>query len=132
MPEFMPWNNKYSVNSITIDTQHKRLFELVNELHEAMLQGKGKDVVGGILQATMEYARSHFSDEERMLEKSNYPNLARQRSEHESFINKVKELQSAYAAGQPVLSRAALDFLKEWIGNHILVEDQRYAPYLKI
>jgi hypothetical protein len=40
------WEEKYSVKHATIDSQHKKLVELINNLHEAMKVGKAKDKLG--------------------------------------------------------------------------------------
>ncbi|NJM14282.1 MAG: hypothetical protein HC896_01855 [Bacteroidales bacterium] len=36
------WNEKYSVGIKEIDNQHVNLVNIINELHDAMLKGKGK------------------------------------------------------------------------------------------
>jgi hemerythrin-like metal-binding protein len=128
---FMPWSDSYSVNSTLIDAQHKRLFELVNELHDAMLHGHGKDVIGKTLDATVEYARTHFSEEEKLMEKFHYPELEAHKTMHNAFIQKVYELQTEYRSGQTALSFQVMEFLKDWLNNHILKIDKRYAGYIK-
>jgi hemerythrin len=128
---FMPWSDNYTVNSSLIDAQHKRLFELVNELHDAMLHGHGKDVIGQTLEATVAYARTHFGEEERLMEKIHYPDLEAHRTQHNAFIQKVYELQSEYRSGQTVLSFQVMEFLKDWLVNHILKVDKQYAGYIR-
>jgi hemerythrin len=39
------WNDSYSVKVAMCDQQHKKLFEIINELAEAMRQGKGQQAV---------------------------------------------------------------------------------------
>lgn len=44
----MTWNdNEFSVNIKELDTHHKRLFDLVNDLHDTMKQGKAGDTLEG-------------------------------------------------------------------------------------
>ena len=41
----LTWQDKYSVGIAQIDDQHKQLIIMINELNDAMLAGKGKDVL---------------------------------------------------------------------------------------
>jgi len=46
---FVEWTDKNETNAKICDEQYKKLFEIVNSLYEAMREGKGKDVMGKIL-----------------------------------------------------------------------------------
>ena len=54
------WNDSFSVNVVKIDQEHKKLFEMVNELTDAMKAGHGKDVLGNILDRLISYTAFHF------------------------------------------------------------------------
>ncbi len=124
------WSDSYSVNIIGIDAQHKHLFDLVNELHDAMSQGQGKLVLTGTLDSLAKYASVHFADEEKLLAKANYPDLAIQKKEHEVFIQKVHELQAQQQSGAVALTLPVMEFLKDWLVNHILKKDKKYMAYV--
>jgi hemerythrin len=40
------WDESFSVNVAEIDKQHQRLLEMINELYDAMRQGRGKVIIG--------------------------------------------------------------------------------------
>lgn len=42
---YITWNNELSVGNAFIDKDHHKLIDFINELHDAMAQGKGKDVL---------------------------------------------------------------------------------------
>jgi len=130
MPIFI-WSDTYSVGAPGIDAQHKKLFDLINSLHEAMSQGKGKEALGKILDGLMDYTRVHFSDEEKMLEKVNYPDLAIQKAQHAAFVQKISELQKDYKSGKITMTLPTMEFLKDWLLNHILKVDKKYQSYIK-
>ena len=130
MPIFT-WSDSYSVGAPGIDAQHKKLFDMINNLHEAMGQGKGKEALGKILDGLMDYTRVHFSDEEKMLEKVNYPDLAIQKTQHAAFVQKIAELQKDYKSGKITMTLPTMEFLKDWLLNHILVVDKKYEYYVK-
>ncbi|MGZ6208055.1 MAG: bacteriohemerythrin, partial [Syntrophales bacterium] len=57
------WTDALSVNIKETDTQHRRLIDLINKLHDSMKVGKGNDVLGPILSDPVKYTVSHFSTE---------------------------------------------------------------------
>lgn len=65
-----------SVGISEIDGQHKQLINLINQLHEAMSSGKGKDVFGKTLDELVKYTVYHFGTEERYMQRFGYENYA--------------------------------------------------------
>ena len=125
------WDDSYSVGFVPIDEQHKVLVAMTNELFEACKQ----DVLAAdvaflqIIQKALDYAETHFTDEEEYLREVNYPHLDEQEEQHEAFVAEVQKSIEEFEAGntEPIsLAR----FLKKWLLNHIAVFDKRYAPYL--
>ncbi len=88
---FMEWNDKLLTGIKECDEQHKKLVSLINDLYEAMKQGRGKEIIDKILNELASYADYHFSTEEKLMNKYGYPELSIHKKEHESFKKKVKE-----------------------------------------
>jgi len=129
MPLFT-WNDSYSVGVMDIDAQHKRLVELVNELHDAMSLGKGRDTVGKTLDGLIDYTRTHFAFEEKLMAVHTYPAAAQHKIEHESLTRQVVELQGKFLTGQATVTLTVMKFLKDWLSNHILSVDKKFGAYL--
>ncbi len=127
---FFTWDQKYSVGVRELDTQHKQLINILNELYEAMQAQKDKAVIGKIISELASYTKIHFSTEEKYMEKYNYSDLASQKREHEKFIEKVKIFQQDFESGKLALSINVASFVKEWLANHILISDKKYGPFL--
>lgn len=68
------WDESYSVKVSQCDVDHKKLFELINALHDAMSAGDRKSVVAQVIDELTDYATYHFATEEAMFEKTKYPN----------------------------------------------------------
>lgn len=124
------WNNSFSVNNSEIDKQHQKLVELVNSLHDAMSQGKSKDVLGKIFNDLIIYTKSHFKSEENLMLNKNYPDYTAHRLEHQKLTNQVIKLKSEFDAGKVVISIELLNFLKDWLKKHILETDKKYMPFV--
>jgi hemerythrin len=126
----MVWNDTLSVKVDEIDNQHKRLVELVNQLHDAMTQGKGREVMGKVLGGLIDYTKTHFADEERLMLKYNYPAYAQQKAEHDALTRQVLDLQSQYLQGKMTLTLEVMQFLQDWLSNHIQKMDRLFGVYL--
>lgn len=70
-----PWSDTYGVKIAIVDSQHKVLVDLINELHRAMITRKGKESLGGVLASLIKYTKSHFAAEEGLLRANQYPDL---------------------------------------------------------
>ena len=55
------WQDKYSVGIRQIDDQHKQLINMINELNDAMLAGKEKEVLLTELNKRANYYVSHYA-----------------------------------------------------------------------
>jgi hemerythrin len=125
------WNESFAVNIKQIDEQHKGLVELVNSLHDAMKAGKGNDVMGPILSDLMRYTAIHFSTEEKLFEQFAYPENLRHKMEHDDLTSKVKAFSNDFRSGKLSVTIEVMHFLRDWLRNHILGSDLKYAPFLK-
>ena len=126
----MTWNNDLSVNIKEIDSQHKKLVDLINELHDEMMAYKGKDVLGKVLSELLSYTKTHFFTEEKIMNSNGYPAYLTHKQEHDKLTKKVAELKNDFDAGKIVLGTEVMKFLKDWLTNHIMKSDKAYTPFL--
>lgn len=123
------WSDKYSMNIKEIDEQHKNLVRMINELHDAMLNAKSKELALGIIDEMAEYTQYHFSTEEKYMVQYKYPEYAAHKKEHDKFIQQVGDFKKDYESGKAGLSFDLLNFLKNWLVNHIQESDKKYSPF---
>jgi hemerythrin-like metal-binding protein len=124
------WNQKYSVGIQSIDAQHQGLFALGHELHAAMSAGQGKSALARILDRLVQYTAKHFAHEERLMRQNNYPNLAEHLEEHAALTRQVVQFQADFHAGRVAMTIQLLNFVKNWLQQHIQGSDKKYTPYL--
>jgi hemerythrin len=125
------WNDTFAVNIKKIDDQHKSLIDLVNQLHDAMKAGKGSTALGPILSDLINYTSFHFSTEEAYFQQYAYPDKASHKKEHDDLTQKAKSLQASHKEGKLTVTIEVMNFLKDWLSNHILTSDKKYSPYLR-
>lgn len=126
------WNQQLSIGVPSIDDQHKKLVTLINQLHDGMLAGKGKEVLGDVLKGLADYTRTHFKFEEDIFARIGYLEAAAHKKEHTDLLQRVIEIQQKYnVSGPGVLTIQVMNFLKEWLTKHIQGSDMRYTQYFK-
>jgi hemerythrin len=125
----MQWNDTFSVNIAEVDTQHKTLVSLINDLHFAITQGIGDAILKPLLARLILYAQTHFETEENYMKQYQYPAYSPHKVEHDAFVRRVLDFKAKFEKGQTVLSVEIMIFLNEWIFNHILYSDKKYSQF---
>lgn len=126
------WNQNLAVGVADIDGQHKELFKRINDLLDALSQGKGKQELGNTLKFLEDYTRTHFSAEEKLMTKHSYPGLAIQKAEHSRFMNDLAALHrefEATGASLPLLIQVQKRTV-EWLVTHISRMDKELGKFL--
>ena len=124
------WDTSYTVGVEKYDNAHKVLFSMINDLADAMQQKKSKEAVGRVLNGLAEYTINHFADEERNFAQTRYPEEAQHKALHKKLLDQVTELITKFNAGEPLIAKDVINFLQDWLINHIKGVDKRYGPHL--
>lgn len=119
-----------------IDEEHKNLFDIVrtaNELIRNTTLHDKYDPIINIINELKEYTVRHFTDEEAYMEAIGYPKLPEQKRAHEAFIEKlihidINELEEIDDNQQEYLFNL-IDYLLNWLTNHILMSDKLIGEY---
>lgn len=125
------WSNEYSVKIQSIDRQHQKLIDMVNELHEAMRAGKGSLLAPEIVGRLATYAQEHFAHEEEMMKLAKYPDFTTHRAEHDKLVGEVAKLARGIGQGSTVLTMDLQEFLCNWLKTHIAQCDKKYSTHLQ-
>ena len=132
----MEWNEKLAVGIKTIDSQHKELFKRINNLVTAIKQQRCKAEIDSVLKFLDDYARIHFSEEEKHMQETGYAGHEEQRADHKRYLAALAELKEQ--ASQPRIQGSSYDLsattnqvVVDWIVDHIMKVDMRFGEYLK-
>lgn len=128
---YASWNSKYELGIESIDSDHKNLVGIIDELIGALSEGKGKAITEPLLKKLSDYTISHFRREEFLLKSANYDDLESHMRQHQLFIEKIKEFQQKHKSGAEGVAIEMMKFLKEWLVNHIMVIDKKYQGIIK-
>jgi hemerythrin len=123
----LTWNDSYNLKIRELDEQHKKLVNILNQLHEAMGKGQSRDVLKPLLAELVRYTETHFKNEEAYMTRFAYPEFAAHKALHDELTKKALDLKIRYDGGQTMLSVETLNFLKNWLITHIQGEDKKYS-----
>jgi len=128
--KLVTWSNTYSVGIKTIDEQHKRLLNLVNDMYDHVLGDPKAEraYFQKIIHSAVDYIKVHFATEEKIMRATRFEGYREHKREHDSFILTVVDHIREFEAGRNTLI-SFTNFLKDWILTHIAIIDKQYFAY---
>lgn len=123
----LTWEQKHSVGVKELDDQHKKLFEIINRLFDAMQASKDITELNAILADMDDYAHYHFATEEKYFDQFNFEDKEAHTAQHRAFDEKAENFIKKNALGDSTLSFDVLDFLEDWWLGHINNVDKQYT-----
>lgn len=110
-----------STGNYDIDQQHRNLIDMVNQLEEAVEQGRGREGVDRLLNFLGEYAAKHFTMEEKVMEEAHCPAAAQNREAHQALFETYKKWRANYDSNgfDPKLIIELKEILSQWLVSHI-------------
>lgn len=129
----LEWNEDLAVGHPLIDTQHRSLFDRFGAFVDACDQRRGPEQLRELFGFLDDYVQGHFGEEEALMARHGYPELARHQAEHRRFIDQLaalkRELESAGPTVQVLIrTNKALIY---WLTEHIREVDIRLAGFLR-
>jgi hemerythrin-like metal-binding protein len=131
MPKQFEWKEEYSVGVKEIDYQHKQLVITIEKLSQAISEGHAKEVLHEILDTLAKYAVDHFQTEEKYFDQFNYEFSKEHKELHADFKAKVVEFIEKAKSNQIKVSFELIDFLEDWLLDHLVTADQKYVKCFK-
>lgn len=128
---FILWSNSYSVGINTIDSQHKKLVDIINSLYESFVDQTAAQKLEPILNELIDYSQYHFKTEEDLFHDYDYPKKNVHISKHQGFIKKINEFHFKVVQEKVNITYQLMNFLRNWLLDHIQSEDQEYSVFLR-
>lgn len=128
--QHVSWTEALSVGNELLDTQHRSLLDLINQLIDAFRAGQEKTKLEEAIKTMAHYAQVHFTEEERLMAMAAYPYLKGHRKKHREFIEQLLAFDRDFAPESAEYRNQVLGFLKTWYVQHIHSMDRQYRPYI--
>jgi hemerythrin len=125
------WGKEFETGNVQVDMQHKKLFAMVNELDQGVSQGKGREVIGHVLDELAAYVVEHFATEERLMQTLKYPDYTIHKVQHDTLAKQATDIIKGYKSGEMVLPVTLTQFLGDWLRTHINNHDKKMIQWVK-
>ena len=126
------WTEAMLTGVTAIDEQHQILVNMVNVANEKLAKDISRNTLVGIIHDLMSYAVYHFDTEEKLMVENTYPVDDKQQhfQEHRGFSAKVASLHQHVSQGELISREELLEFLNDWLINHIMHSDKKLGDFL--
>jgi hemerythrin len=124
------WDDTLSVDGGEIDEDHRRLVDLFNILSRSVTEGDAAEYIEAVLEELISCTIWHFRHEERLMLMYKYDGIEEHKDEHNDLIDSVKELQQKFRKEGKLLTSEDIEYLEDWLTQHILGQDMRLGFYL--
>jgi hemerythrin len=125
------WQQEYETGHSLIDEQHQSLFEIVNTLHEAVINREDVDTLQRIMDGFARHTVDHFQQEEALMLMVHYPDYARHKQTHDLLLSKMSSLLQKLHAQHVEMTVDITQFISEWLTHHIKGEDRKMTQFLQ-
>lgn len=132
------FTDKYKTGITFVDDEHRKLFEIISDtndlIHDQLLHDKYDEIMR-LLAELRDYTELHFSEEEALMERIHYPELPSQKRAHAAFVDRLVNINldemEDLDDNQQVYLLDLIQFLLNWLANHILACDKKIGEYMR-
>lgn len=134
--EDFKWDDSLLLHYDIIDDQHKAIFKAFDDLIENCNRDRNRaqrgEHVAKCIEFLIQYVDTHFTHEECLMKKHNYPHLGSHKKQHREFRETVHNLQNDLKDYKDRSSFHAelITEMMAWLKLHIKVIDRRFVDYV--
>lgn len=127
----MSWDPSLDVGVEAMNLEHRDILDAMNRVYDAVGQGLSGEAVNTLVAKLGAVCVHHFDDEERFMERVQYPDRDRHKQLHVRLLVQFQEHAKAIrqAGGHP--TDEFFHFLKFWLTSHIRGIDTKYGAHAK-
>jgi len=123
------WKPEYSVHETRLDSDHQKLFRILNSVYENIMSSSEVDCILPKINELSKYTIDHFSSEEQYMKERGIPDIDGHIAKHREFTNKIEKLRQDYHNNDLETSKDLIIVLGEWLLQHVLKEDRKYSDF---
>ena len=125
------WNTAWETGIEPLDEQHKEMLQLLQSLALVMKEPERQSEQEDILIRLRDHAFKHFDFEENLMVRHGFPGLAHHRRIHDDTRRHLNFLASMYPAYKQMVPSGVLEYLLNWLLEHISEEDFTLAAFIR-
>lgn len=133
MTNLFTWSDSLSTGFGDVDLQHKKLINIIGEVNDCLLKTGTEYELGmaKIIKKLSDYTQYHFSEEQSLMRKYDYPGIIPHIEKHDDFVIQLQRQISSLPRENPAEGYQFYRFLGNWLLAHIAKEDHAWAVYIQ-
>jgi len=124
------WSDSFLVRIQEIDDHHKHLVSLLNLTYDCFINNSSGHEIDSLVEDLIQYASYHFQAEVSSMTENDYPFLSEHQLEHDCFTRQALAFKALLHSGETAIELEILQFLKDWLADHILNSDKKYGYFV--
>ena len=121
----LKWKPEYSVGIASVDTEHREMIELINDVYAKLGKSPDAEEVEDCLESIYTAISLHFALEERIMRESSYFEYEEHKDDHENLLDEIRDLMDEFVADTQTGARVLEKGLSDWFGRHFATFDAR-------
>lgn len=131
MGERMKWAKECRLGIDHIDSEHRLLFAIANELIDFENPMEEAPEFKYLLNHLRQYVGDHFKSEEKYMQDIQYPDFDDHIQKHHAIVEEINGLLKGSKTLNELKGKME-KLLKKWIKEHILMEDKKISEWMEI
>jgi hemerythrin-like metal-binding protein len=124
------WNPEWDTGFANLDEQHQRLLAEFNDFLDAIHHEFHRQHVTNLLEFLADFLEAHFEEEEIHMQATRYPRFLEHKAFHDDMRARVHGLMATAGDDPESVAAGVVEFVMDWMENHISVEDKLMAKHL--
>ncbi len=125
------WQDKWLTGDTRIDTDHKDMLLIINNIHDAVEMDGSRESVLVILKSLVKLTYEHFSFEECLMIVTEYPESVAHMDEHQNLHSIANILAYNIEISNQEIVLDTINFFEDWFIDHIENMDAELGRFLK-
>ena len=127
----LAWSFTYETGHAWIDAQHQELIRILSRFDASTRSGDKKSESRKVMKALIEYVRSHFSFEEKLMLEHAYPDIGEHQAQHLQLADALASYDLQLKANPKINLQQLVMSLHAWLKQHIHSSDKKLGKFLK-
>jgi len=125
------WTKAHAVYLPQVDAEHRNLFRMAEDLHQAVRTGSEAARVQELVRLLLTAVEEHFAHEERLMESVSCPDFDWHKLQHDTARKRGNQMLEDMRAGDLEAPRRFLDFLARWFKDHCSLTDRMMGSHVR-
>lgn len=125
------WRPSFNVGHEVIDRQHRRLFEISNDLINCLLTRKPKGDIELLLDELVQDIGEHFQSEEEIMESYDNPISDAHKRIHAHLLSRVERMREKFHSDELPVGELIGFLTCDVVADHIIKEDLKFGDSVR-